>query len=84
MTDVEVAAPHPSIAAHHGRLVMDARLEDGISQAALAVAAGTTQQTISRIENGTQGVSDTLKVAIAKVLRKKVGELFPLGEEDDQ
>lgn len=52
-----------------------------LSQAELAAKASTTQATISRIENGARGVSDSLKMRIALNLDTHPHRLFPAGAD---
>ena len=47
-----------------------------MSQTELARKIGRTQGTVSRIELGTIGLSDELKLRIARALGCPVGELF--------
>lgn len=51
-----------------------------LTQEQLAEAAGTTQTTISRLEKGTQDISDALRVRIARVLQTDPHALFPYRE----
>lgn len=51
-----------------------------LTQEQLAEAAGTTQTTISRIENGSPEISDSLRVRIARVLQTDPHALFPYRE----
>jgi len=64
-----------------GQRVEEKRKEKGMSQDGLALTARTSQQTISRIELGQQGVADDLRVRIAQALGVKPGELFTYEEE---
>lgn len=84
MNDTADATP---LLTRHAALVTAARLNlnngFGISQAQLAKSAGTSQQTISRIEKGTQGVTDSLKQRISRALGMKVADLFPLDAEGE-
>lgn len=52
----------------------------GLTQEQLAEAAGTTQTTISRLENGSHEISDALRVRIARVLETDPHALFPYRE----
>jgi DNA-binding XRE family transcriptional regulator len=60
-------------------LVYNARTEAGLSQTALAEAAGTTQSVISHIENGTQTAGLPMLYRLADALGKTVTITF----EDD-
>lgn len=51
-----------------------------LTQIELAEAAGTTQATISRLENGAQDISDALRVRIARALQTDPHALFPYRE----
>lgn len=70
-TDIE-----PELRKKWGEAVKLARTEQGLSQAALAVAVGTTQQNISAIENGDHAGSTATQLRIAKVLGRKHSDLF--------
>ncbi len=59
-----------------------ARAERGLSQEELGKMAGVTRQTIGSIETGEYGPSARLALTIARVLGKRVEELFYLEEED--
>jgi transcriptional regulator with XRE-family HTH domain len=52
----------------------------GMTQTDLATVAGTTQTTISRIENGSHEISDALRVRIARALHTDPHALFPYRE----
>jgi len=51
-----------------------------LSQVQLAEQAGTTQVTISELENGKRNISDALRVRIARVLHVDPHALFPYRE----
>lgn len=53
-----------------------------MTQAELAELAGTTQATISRIERGSQEISDALRVRIARALKVDAQVLFPYREHN--
>jgi putative transcriptional regulator len=55
-----------------------ARAERGLSQGELAELASVTRQTISSIETGQYVPSTLLAFVLAKVLDKRVDELFTL------
>lgn len=78
------APPALTTAQRHGYLVAEARCSIPISQQSLAELAGTTQQTISRIEKGEQGTTDALRVKIAKALGKSTADLFPYFDEHEE
>ena len=59
-----------------GNRLKVARAEHGLSQAQLAERAGVTRQTISSIETGQYGPSALLAFQLARVLGKRVDELF--------
>lgn len=52
----------------------------GLTQTDLATAAGTTQATISRIENGSHQISDALRIRLARALKTDPHALFPYRE----
>lgn len=64
-----------------GQMVRLRREELGVTQVDLATAAGTNQQTISRVERATMTPNDALRVAIAKALQMRAGELFMYADE---
>jgi transcriptional regulator with XRE-family HTH domain len=53
----------------------------GLTQTDLATAAGTTQATISRIENGSREISDSLRIRLARALKTDPHALFPYRED---
>lgn len=57
------------------------RAERGLSQEQLARLAGVTRQTISSIETGQYAPSALLAFLLARVLGKRVDELFFLKEK---
>jgi DNA-binding XRE family transcriptional regulator len=59
-----------------GDRVKKRRAELGLSQTMFARLVGTTQQTISRIENGTLVPHDRMKVQIAQSCGSSVAEMF--------
>lgn len=59
-----------------GDAVKQLRTRRGMSQAALASAAGTSQQNISLLENGDNDGSPSLWLRIARALGVSVGTLF--------
>jgi transcriptional regulator with XRE-family HTH domain len=58
------------------------RIEAGLSQTALADAAGSTKAHISNIERGITGVSDMLRMRLAAALGTTAAELFPYPDAD--
>lgn len=58
-----------------------ARAELDMSQAELAQAVGVTRQTINQIESGEYNPSIKLCIAICKVLRKTLDQIFWFDEE---
>ena len=60
-----------------GRFVAHARRYRGLSQTALAEAAGVTQQTISKVEVGDICPHDRLKARLAQALDVPTTDLFP-------
>mgnify|MGYP001067076308 CR=1 FL=1 len=65
----------------HSRALKRARLEKGMTQAALAAAVGVSRQTINAIEQGDYNPTIRLCRAVCRVLGNSLDELF--GEEDD-
>lgn len=61
-----------------GRRLQEAR--GRMTQEELAAAANTTQQTVSRIEQGQQDISLKLGLALADALGKSYDELFATTE----
>lgn len=59
-------------------LVKAHRRAAGLSQAALAEAAGVSRQTIANIERGSYAPSVYLALRIARTLHTPVDSLFPL------
>jgi len=62
---------------HWAALIREARRSRRLSQAALAEAAGVTQQTISKVETADICPHDRLKLRLATVLDVPPAELFP-------
>ncbi|MDE5856732.1 MAG: helix-turn-helix transcriptional regulator [Anaeroplasmataceae bacterium] len=58
-----------------------ARAELDMSQAELAQAVGVTRQTINQIESGEYNPTIKLCIAICKVLRKTLDQIFWFDEE---
>ena len=58
-----------------------ARAELDMSQAELAQAVGVTRQTINQIESGEYNPTIKLCIAICKVLRKTLDQIFWFEEE---
>jgi len=67
-------------APERGQRVAQARRRAGLSQPALAERVGVGRATIARVEAGTQSVSVTIALAIARELRSTVEALFGGGE----
>lgn len=65
-----------------GEGVKALRAEKNLSQVALAAAAGVTQSSISRLENGSRQISDAARVRIAQALDADPYQLFPYLAED--
>ncbi len=65
----------------HSSALKRARLEKGMTQAALAAAVGVSRQTINAIEQGDYNPTIRLCRAVCRVLGNSLDELF--GEEDD-
>ena len=68
--------PEPPVE-HWAALVLEARRRCRLSQTALGQAAGVTQQTISKVEQGDICPHDRLKLRLAAALGVPPGELFP-------
>lgn len=70
-------ADHPT----WGQGVRALRGLHSLTQEQLAAAAGTTQVTISDLENGKrQSISDSLRIRIARALHADPYDLFPYRE----
>lgn len=54
-----------------------ALIESGKKQIVVANEIGIDESTLSKIVNGHMDASDDVKRSLAKVLRKKVDQLFP-------
>ena len=72
-----------TLAQRWGLKIVELRGDRDISQVDLAAAAGTTQQTISRVERGEQVPSDGMRIRLAKALDVYVTELFRYDEEGE-
>lgn len=71
-----------SLYADWARTLRTHRLAAGMSQSALALAAGSTKAHISNIERGLTGVSDMLRMRLAAALNTTAAELFPYPDAD--
>ena len=67
-----------------GARVVEARRARRLSQTALAEAAGVTQQTISKVEQGDICPHDRLKMRLAAALDLHPSELFPWPESIEE
>ncbi|HEV7721276.1 MAG TPA: helix-turn-helix transcriptional regulator [Iamia sp.] len=65
-----------AVAESWGQSVRRTREKLGLSQRDLAQRAGTTQQSLSKLENGSFLPSDLYKVRLAHALGKDVSRLF--------
>ena len=65
-----------------GNVLRRLRVERGWSQEELAHRCGTTATSISRIETGRHGASDTLATLIARELGLKLYQLVALAENE--
>ena len=72
-----------TLAQRWGLKIAELRSDQNISQVDLAAAAGTTQQTISRIERGEQVPSDGMRVRLARALDVYVTELFRYDDHEE-
>lgn len=72
-----MSTPNPPTWGEGVRLLRGIR---GLSQVQLAEKASVAQHTISRIENGSRGASDAVRVRIAAALGVDPHELFPYQE----
>lgn len=61
----------------------EARAKAGLTQAALAEAAGVSRKTINTVENGVFVPSTLLALTLAKVLGTSVDELFWIDDNDN-
>lgn len=69
---IKTAKGRPSLLfSRIGRIIMQARIENGLSQKDLAVRAGMNQPDISRIEEGRQNVTLETLACLCKVLNIK-------------
>jgi putative transcriptional regulator len=59
-----------------------ARTQAGLTQEALAEAAGVSRQTINSIERGRYVPTTVLALKLARTLQQSVEQLFELEEED--
>lgn len=57
------------------------RTTQGLSQVELSSLSGVPQATISRLENGSTKISDTVRVRIARALQVDPHTLFPYLED---
>jgi DNA-binding XRE family transcriptional regulator len=67
-----------------GRRVREARREAGYTQVTFAVDLGISQQRVSQLETGQLAPRDELKIRIARVLKRRVSDLFPLPDDGDE
>lgn len=65
-----------------GQAVRRRREELGLSQFAVATKVGIQQATISQIERGEMAGSYRTRIALARVLKVPVEELFPYPDPD--
>jgi molybdate-binding protein/DNA-binding XRE family transcriptional regulator len=65
-----------------GNHIREARARRRLSQAALADAAGTSRQTVIAVERGASVPSVELALRLARVLDRRVDELFELGSAE--
>ena len=71
-TGIRTAKGRPSVLfSRVGRIIMRARIENGLSQKDLAFKAGMNQSDISRIEEGKQNVTLETLASLCKVLNIK-------------
>ena len=76
MTSVLVMPGHVKYAFHMQSRVRELRLQQALSQQALAQALGVSRQTINAIETGRYDPSLTLAVQLARHFETTVEELF--------
>jgi len=68
-----------------GDLIRSARERNGLSQARLALRAGTTQSAISRLERGERSPSlETIDRLLSVMGEELVGEARPIGHDYDR
>lgn len=65
-----------------GKKVKLARVENDLTQAELAEAAGCTRQTIGLIEGGRFNPSIKLCISIARAVNKTLNDLFWIEEDE--
>lgn len=67
-----------------GRRVREARKEAGYTQVTFALDLDISQQRVSQLETGQAAPRDALKLRIARLLKRRVADLFPLPDDDDE
>jgi DNA-binding XRE family transcriptional regulator len=74
MKDPEFAREYEALAPEYelAQMIIDARIERGMTQEELARLVGTRQSNISRIERGQQNISIGLMSKVARGLGKKL------------
>jgi transcriptional regulator with XRE-family HTH domain len=66
----------PHLHARFGERLKEARHKAGLTQAALAVAAGLTQQYVAKIEAGQINPTLATMAAVARVLGTEIGDML--------
>lgn len=69
--------------AEWGRRIRAARIQRGLTVFHLAQLAGIDPGGVSRIERGTQGVGDDMKIQFARALGVRVAEIFVFPDTTD-
>lgn len=64
-----------------GQRIRAQRKSLGLSQAHVSELLGTTQEQLSRWENGIYAPVDSMRVELARVLRTTVADLFPYPDD---
>jgi DNA-binding XRE family transcriptional regulator len=66
-----------------GRRVREARKDADYTQVTFAEALDISQQRISQLETGQLAPRDELKIRIARLLKRRISDLFPLPDDSD-
>ncbi|MBB3174497.1 putative transcriptional regulator [Endobacter medicaginis] len=66
-----------------GNRLREARMDAGLTQAALAMELGVSRKTINTVENGVFVPSVLLALGLAETLRASVDELFFIDRRND-
>jgi transcriptional regulator with XRE-family HTH domain len=72
----QVDGSRPDLQTRFGERLREARHKAGLTQAALAEAAGLTQQYVAKIEAGQINPTLATMVAVARVLGTEIGDML--------